>query len=219
MYVNTSSKEKGDTLQSMIQSDVAEYRDDHQTKKIEDGQPLTTKDGRKVTVKYFLGDNKGNYEAVAYVEEKYIVAYLVFSTKDEGLFRKDLPFFKELVGSYKFLTDNPNEAALSGTPLDFVIPADILQTAQKELNTTEGSKYDEKFGPYFQKYSDCMSGEKANGWHRIVLEIAKDGTPIHIYVQRHDPVNDCLAPKFQKEKFPPPPFAPFYYLFELNVTP
>jgi hypothetical protein len=219
MYANTTLKEKGETLESFMKFDEANYRDNYKTKKMEDAAPLAIANGRKVPVKYFLGDQNGNYEAVAYVDEKTIVAFLVMTAREEGLFRKDLPLFQKLVASYSFLTTDVVEDA---APLDYAIPPDILKMAQKESKTKEGELYDREFGEALGQQlagfmKECASGKEAFGWHRVVLALEKDGTATHIYAEKHDSVNDCLGPRLQGEKFPRPPGAPFYYLFELNV--
>jgi len=107
MYANTTSKTKEQgTLQKMIDGDVAEYRDDLKTKKIVDAQALPTGDkDKKAVVKHFLGDNQGNYEACAYIDESKIVVFLVISAKSQKEFESSLPAFKELVASYSFFSD------------------------------------------------------------------------------------------------------------------
>lgn len=223
MYANTARRKKGDTLDSFINYDVSVFRDQRRAQKIEDGPSLATGDGRRVPVKYFLGDLNGNYEAVAYVEEKYIVVYLVMTSRSEELFNEDLPAFQKLVASYKFVTENVKEETHQPPPIDFSVSASILDRARKTLKTPLGSRYDqqvgEDLGPSLAGFmKECASGSVAIGWHRVVIALRKDGTVTHIYAEKHDKVNDCLAPRFQGLKFPPAPTDPYYYLFELKVS-
>jgi hypothetical protein len=219
MYTNTASKEeKGqETLQKMIDGDVANYRDNAQTKKILDGPPVFTKDQKKkAVVKYFLGDNRGNYEACAYIDESKIVVFIVLTAKSQREFEDNLPAFKELVGSYWFITDVVRE----GAPVDYSIPPDLLKQAEVESKSAEGDKYDGAMFPGSPNDimgPDCLNNQPL-GWVTLVLEIQKDGSPSHVYAEKHGKVEDCLAPKLAAAKFTPPPHAPFYELFKLNIT-
>lgn len=48
------------------------------------------------------------YEAVAYVGEEKVLVMFVISSKNEAIFKRDLPAFVKLVQSYGFLTSNVN---------------------------------------------------------------------------------------------------------------
>lgn len=112
MYANVYLKKdttKEDAL-SVAAKDVADFRKHSRTFKVIDADPLPLGDlvddqPRKALVKYFSGDDYGNFEAVAYINESKVVAMLVLSARKEEEFKKALPTFAKLVRSYHFLTD------------------------------------------------------------------------------------------------------------------
>ncbi len=61
---------------------------------------VTLAKGKKVPVYYYAGDQWGNFEAVAYFEEKNTINFLVFNSRKRSDFDKYLSGFKQLVGSY-----------------------------------------------------------------------------------------------------------------------
>jgi hypothetical protein len=59
---------------------------------------------KKGTVYYFKGDRWGNYEAVAYFEEKKSINSIVLHCSNEKDFRVSIKSFEDLVKSYKPLS-------------------------------------------------------------------------------------------------------------------
>ena len=58
------------------------------------------------TIRHFEGDEHGNFEAVAYIDEKQAIAMLVLSARKKSDFERAYPAFEKLVGSYRFLTSD-----------------------------------------------------------------------------------------------------------------
>lgn len=222
-YPNVTTKKKGDSLTSFIQYDVANYRNKRKTKSIADGTPITVRSGKTVPVKYFLGDMNGNYEACAYVDEKNVVVFLVISSKEEKLFRQSLPAFTQWVASYEYLTNKGNVMDQVLPPMDFGIPVDVLKKAKKETDAEEGQKYDASMGNVMQaglgaNIQQCLKEPAAQGSYQMVLVVDKTGVLKHLYAEKHNEVYDCLIPKLRTATLPTPPYEPFYYHFEINVT-
>ena len=110
MYANVYQKKnvKEESLEKVIAGDIDEYKKRSPELKITDAEPLlTAKDVRvkdkKAIIKYFTGDENGNHEAVAYVDEGKVVVMLVLTARSKKDFESSLSAFKELVGSYFFL--------------------------------------------------------------------------------------------------------------------
>jgi hypothetical protein len=104
--VNLKEKEKNDSFEKIIEDDLAGYREHSPNVKVTDAEPLPTATGKKAVVKYFSGDVNGNYEAVAYVDEEKFVVLLVLTSKTKSGFESSLTAFKQLVGSYLFVSDH-----------------------------------------------------------------------------------------------------------------
>ncbi len=111
MYATVYPKaENGGTLEKFIERDISDFKSKSEKLKVTTADALTTvKDAqgkeRKVEVRYFTGDQFGNYEAVAYIDEGKSVVSIILTSKTQEGFEASLPAFKELVTSYYFLTD------------------------------------------------------------------------------------------------------------------
>jgi hypothetical protein len=105
MYVNGAGKSADDTLEKFIERDVAGYREHSPGLRVSDGEapPLAGKE--RVIVKGFSGDRGGAFEAVAYVEESKVVVTLVLHARTPQDFADAMPAFRQLVSSYRFLSD------------------------------------------------------------------------------------------------------------------
>jgi len=221
MYANGVEK-NGRNIKQFIEDDVKSFKD--KTGEIKDGAPLSTEDGKKAYVKYFLKEENGNYEAIAYIDEKYVVVIIALSARNEQGFNRSYPAFKELVASYKFISDKIMERDTAAKTV-FNIPADILKTA-KTYSYSKDDIYqqyekgvDQNYGPELQGYlNECAEKTKKHLQDfTIVLKVEKDGSVSVIYADRHNPTTDCMVPKMVHAMLPPPPFAPYYELIETKV--
>jgi hypothetical protein len=108
MYAAWANKKKEGvtTLQQIIDKDVVRFKKDDPAMVITEGRPLKTGDGKTALVRLFKGDQGGNFEAVAYVDEKAGVAVLVLTCRKQTAFNKALPAFEKLVSSYHFYTED-----------------------------------------------------------------------------------------------------------------
>ncbi len=102
MYTNVTAKDSGQTGAALIEYDVTRFTSDDPEVVITD-LPSRTVGRKTVTVKSFLGKSPENYEAVAYIDEKDHVVFLVLSARDRSTFESSLPSFSELVDSYVFM--------------------------------------------------------------------------------------------------------------------
>ncbi|HEX6160622.1 MAG TPA: hypothetical protein VF111_10680 [Thermoanaerobaculia bacterium] len=105
MYANTAVKVPGArTLDELLAYDEAQFRKRSAKLRVTVAKDIRTKSGTS-TVRRFEGDVYGNYEAVAYIDEKKTVVMLVLSARTEAGFLAAYPDFEKLVAGYEFLTD------------------------------------------------------------------------------------------------------------------
>jgi len=106
MYVNTvNKKQEGiSTVQELIDIDFANFKKKNPSIVMTKSRSLTTGDGKTALVRLLQGDQWGNREAVAYIDEKAIVAFLVLTSRSQAAFQESLPAFEKLVASYRFFT-------------------------------------------------------------------------------------------------------------------
>ena len=102
MYANVTTKGSGQSGESMIEYDVERFTQEDPEVVIT-SLPSRTVGKKTVTVKSFLGKSPENYEAVAYIDEKDHVVFLVLSARDMKTFESSLSAFSELIDSYVFM--------------------------------------------------------------------------------------------------------------------
>jgi hypothetical protein len=93
------------TLQQVIDMDVAYMGQGASQFKSSKVTPIVTEAGRKAEVWYFSGDEFDSYEAVAYFEEKKSIILIVLSTRSKTDFESSLPDFAALAKSYRFSSE------------------------------------------------------------------------------------------------------------------
>lgn len=111
MYTEVDARE-GMGLDAAIQVDIQDMKTDTPGLKVSDGGTAPTGDGKTATIKYFSGSKDGSFEAIGYVLEKNVVINIILTARNKAQFDGALPTFRKLVGSYKYLTDNPKGADL-----------------------------------------------------------------------------------------------------------
>jgi hypothetical protein len=106
MYVNTATVDSGNPKppEQGIGEDSARFAIQSPYLRVESLPPITTKDGREVLIRRFLGHQTGNLEIVAYVRERTVTPLMVLSARTTSDYDSELPSFYALVRSYEFIT-------------------------------------------------------------------------------------------------------------------
>lgn len=107
MYANTASKriDGQRTLKELVDYDVDQFRRKSPRLLVAPARSIAV-NGRTAEVLTFEGDQYGNYEAVAYIDEQYTVVMLVLTSRTKAEYDRAYPDFEKLVASYQFLTSN-----------------------------------------------------------------------------------------------------------------
>jgi hypothetical protein len=107
MYVNTASKRVDGqrTLKELMDYDIGQFTKKSSALRVASA-PTLMAHGRKAEVLTFEGDQFGNYEAVAYIDEEHTVVMLVMTSHTKGEYERAYPDFEKFVASYQFLTSN-----------------------------------------------------------------------------------------------------------------
>ena len=104
MYTNSARKCEGQrTVEELMAYDLAQFRKHSPTLEVTEPSSIPTRKGTAL-VRRFTGDQHGNYEAVAYIDEEQTIIMLVLSSRTKNGFDEAYPSFEELVKSYQFLT-------------------------------------------------------------------------------------------------------------------
>jgi hypothetical protein len=66
-------------------------------------KPILTKDNKDASIIKYLIENKGEYFAIAYINEPKYIIMIIYSCKDFNDYMNNYNSFKEIVKSYKYL--------------------------------------------------------------------------------------------------------------------
>ena len=170
--------------------------------------------GKKALLYFYEGDEWGNFEAAAYVEEKNTINFLVFNSRKKADFEKYLPGFERLVRSYR-----------NSGNLERVDEGTFRKLAQESKGVTEtpiGKAYEagiikrsgEAVGIFMR---DCSAyvGEVNVKPFETIFRIEPDGTISEAYVSPDSTLGDCFAGYFLQTKHPTHQFE--YYLLHIDM--
>jgi hypothetical protein len=104
MYVNTAKRGESETVFTLIEGDTARFRQNNPDVRVEKEPPIAMSKGGKAEVRYFTGDQWGNSEAIAYIEEETIFVLIVLTSRTKEAFESAKLAFGDLVRSYSFWT-------------------------------------------------------------------------------------------------------------------
>jgi hypothetical protein len=90
--------------------------------------------------------------------------------------------------------------------------AEAAQSAQSNLESAAGNRYDTEFaraaGPWLQRVmvgcSEAASG-KDLALFTIVIRVSQSGLPEQVLVEPTSAFAKCVTPAFENAKYPPPP--------------
>jgi len=104
MYVNTARKAPpDDDVATLMKNDAEDTKADAPKAQVHEAEPIKTKE-TTARVQQFTPGAFDRFEAVAYIDSPQVLVMIVVSSKDAKTFKRDYPIFKELVGSYQFMT-------------------------------------------------------------------------------------------------------------------
>lgn len=99
MYANGMDKNPGDTLDSIMRSDMAGFRKQFENLEVKDYPDIAIAGGHKAVVKSFA--YKGTRDIIAYIDEPASVTMLVLSSKSDAEADRTYAAFTALVQSYQ----------------------------------------------------------------------------------------------------------------------
>lgn len=106
MYTSVASKEKEHrSFEQIIDDDVAGFREASGNGIAREIGKEKTADGAPVRIWYFENSRQGRIEQVAFIEESKVVVMLSYSASSQKAYEKTSSALKELLKSYRFLTD------------------------------------------------------------------------------------------------------------------
>jgi hypothetical protein len=93
------------TIEDQVADTVKDFQTDSPNIKAVLVATLALKDGRTATIYHYTGDKWNNYEAVAYIEEKKTINFVVLSSRTKEWFDKSQDTLRAIMESYQFVSD------------------------------------------------------------------------------------------------------------------
>lgn len=175
---------------------------------------ITLPNGGKAPVYHYAGDKWGNFEAVAYFEEKNTINFLVFNARGKTDFDSYLPAFEQMAATYW--------STGSSEPVDDKTFKRLAQEAKQMLKTPSGKEYEEKVmkgaGDAVATFiRSCSSyvGEGSVKPFEAIFRIRPDGSIYQAFVKPDTALSTCFEGLFLQTKHPPHEFGSF--LLHINV--
>ena len=108
MYVNPAAPPPAASADAgrVMRDDSARFAAESPHLRIIRAPPLRTSGKRVAYVRYYSGDIRGNFEAVAYIAESTVTPIIVLTARTRPAFDQALPAFRQLVQSYQFITSD-----------------------------------------------------------------------------------------------------------------
>jgi hypothetical protein len=217
MYANGVGRSSGETLDSFIADDIETFRSRSPQIQVKEGPSIKTEDGRVAVVRYFSGDQSGNYEAVAYIAEKRAIIVLALSARSQDAYQRSLRPFQELVANYTFISDDPKNE---------IDHFDLIQLiAEDQTNTPSGRKYDDACGIYFaQQHANSMKSCFASvpnpdgPLFDVLVRVAANGRPEKILMQPKTKISECLVDSMKNDTFPIPPAPDYWWHLHMDLV-
>lgn len=104
MYPNIVTKGPGQkTLNEFMESDLDDFREHNPELDYEIGEDIPLKDNRLAKLRLFYNVNNGSSEAVAYIDEEKIIAFIVLSSKTKKGLNDSIPLLRTALQSYSFM--------------------------------------------------------------------------------------------------------------------
>lgn len=106
MYTNTANYGPGnEDMDAIIKYDLDRFVAAKPGIDIRTLPAYKLKDGKTAAIRHIYGDDKGNYEAIAYIPEKTVTVMVILTARNKEDFEKSLPKFNELLDSYSFIAE------------------------------------------------------------------------------------------------------------------
>jgi hypothetical protein len=104
MYPNIATKGPGQkTLNEFMESDLADFREHNPELNYEIGEDIPLKNNRIAKLRLFHNVNQGCSEAVAYIDEDKIIAFVVMNSKTKKHLNESIPLLRTVLQSYAFM--------------------------------------------------------------------------------------------------------------------
>lgn len=220
IYGQTIPTTQAATIQLQVKQTISDFhRNGSPNYSSEVKPPLALPGARKAEIYYYAGDQWGNYEAAAYIQETDTINFLVFSAKTKASFEKYISDFREIVGSYQNLYTAP------GT-LPTAKEDNLKAESTVALTTPGGNEYESRAiqavgNNLASAMRDCTFNlrEKQLATFNYFVRIGRDGGSNESYVFPTNALSACFKGLMSSVKYPAHQFGSFVLNVEMKIEP
>lgn len=220
MYGRSISTSQMPNIKSQVDQTVRDFHKNNSPNyKAEKRGLVSLFEDKKAEIYYFSGDQWGNYEAVAYVQEKDTINYLVFNSREKKSFDKYIGDFYKIVSSYRNVYTPPSE-----------ITKEHLKSLRNEssriLSKLGGKEYEGKATKHAvmelaQSLSNCATyyGKKKLPPFRYLVRINNQGNISESFVYPTNALSSCFKGAVSDITYPSHSFGSFVLDIDMKIEP
>ncbi len=208
------------TIKEQVAQTVSDFRNNGSPKHTSNAKPLLTLPGeRRAEVYHYAGDQWGNFEAAAYIQETDTINFLVFSAKTKAAFEKHLVDFQRIASSYQNLYTAPE--TLPPTKLNA-----LKNESTSNLKDPEGKVYESQaIQMVGNNLAEAMQSCAAYDPNRKLppfsyfVRIENDGNIAQSYIFPTSTLSVCFNALMSNVKYPNHAFKSFVLNIEMRIKP
>ena len=187
--------------------------------KSEERDALNLGGGKQADIYHFSGDQGGNYEAVAYIQEIDTINFLVFNSRSKKHFEKYLANFYQIVKSYNNLYISPSEIGQKNIDK-------LKYESQRLLDSPEGKDYETAATKFIgQKMANALGGctsyfpSGALPPFTYYAVIGEAGNLVDSTSYPITTLSSCFRGLMYDSEFPVHEFTEFVLKIDIKITP
>lgn len=230
--VYSRARQKDDriqTIEEQVADTLADFQPSSPNIKVAYQETIKVQHGKEAHVYYFTGDQWGNFEAAAYIDEPKTINFVVLSARTKESFLASLGTFEELIKSYVFISDNVSIKDSAPTVTDVNLPSSLEEAISLGERQERGDKtkefHNKTLMPYFaSKYANvlktCFKALQQPDDHKFtfVVAIGPSGEVLRVYRDDETNVFSCMNKDLIHEIFPAPPVAPYFMHIDMKFS-
>jgi len=208
------------TIKEQVAQTVSDFRNNGSPKHTSNAKlPLTLAGERSAEVYHYAGDQWGNFEAAAYIQETDTINFLVFSAKTKEAFEKHLMDFQRIASSYQNLYTAPE--TLPTTKLDAIKSESISNLKEPEGKVYESQSIKIAGHSLADAMQSCAAyaSNKEPPQFSYFVRIKNDGNIAQSYIFPTNTLSVCFNALMSNIKYPKHVFETFVLNIEMRIKP
>jgi hypothetical protein len=219
VYGRAVPKLEVSTIEAQVKKTIEEFHKNGNPNYLgEKKSSIKAKKGKEAEVYYFSGDQWGNYEAVAYYDEKDTINFVIYNARSKELFEKYVKDFLEIANSYENIYNPPSSLKKSQAE-------ELIAESEKQLNAPGGKEYEtiaiqasgQQMATYMRECTSYLPKEALPTFN-LFIRINRDGTGSELEVYPANTLSNCFKGLMSGIKHPAHNFESFLLNIKIITT-